>query len=107
MFWAAIWKSAGKPLNTTLHQIMKRSRNLYHFQVKKVLKAQNEIKKSTLLNCLGETNGDTDICSEIKKLRRAPLQQHLLLTATHQELETTLQGFIKIFTIQLETKKKL
>ena len=72
MFWAAIWKSAGKPLNTTLHQIMKRSRNLYHFQVKKVLKAQNEIKKSKLLNCLVETNGDTDIFSEIKKLRRAP-----------------------------------
>ena len=36
MFWAAVWASAGKPLNTTLHQIMKRSRNIYHFQVKKL-----------------------------------------------------------------------
>ena len=44
-FWAAIWKSAGRPLNNGLHQIMKKCRNLYHYQVKKVMKAQDSIKK--------------------------------------------------------------
>ena len=43
-FWAAIWKSAGRPLNNGLHQIMKKCRNLYHYQVKKVMKAQDSIK---------------------------------------------------------------
>ena len=27
-FWHAIWLSAGKPINTELHQIMKRSKNI-------------------------------------------------------------------------------
>ena len=34
LFWSAIWKSAGCPLNTELHTIMKRSRNRYHFEFK-------------------------------------------------------------------------
>ena len=73
MFWSSVWKSAGKPLNNTLHQIMKRCRNLYHFQAKKVLKAQNEIKRSKLLSCLtSDTSNGTDIFTEVKKLRNGP-----------------------------------
>ena len=33
MFWHSIWISAGKPLNNTLHSIMKKTRNKYHFQI--------------------------------------------------------------------------
>ena len=33
-FWAAIWESAGKPLNNGLHNIMKKSKNVYHYQFK-------------------------------------------------------------------------
>ena len=31
MFWHSIWISTGKPLNNTLHHIMKRTRNIYHY----------------------------------------------------------------------------
>ena len=32
LFWSQIWKSAGRPINTELHKIMKRTRNIYHYQ---------------------------------------------------------------------------
>ncbi len=35
MFWNAVWQSAGRPINTTLHSIMKKSRNVYHFHIRK------------------------------------------------------------------------
>ena len=65
-FWASVWKSAGRPINNGLHQIMKKSRNLYHYQFKKCVKAEDKFKKSKLLNCL---NGEGDIFQEIKKFR--------------------------------------
>ena len=38
-FWHAVWKSAGKPLNTQLHTIMKTTRNKYHREYKKCVKS--------------------------------------------------------------------
>ena len=61
-FWAAIWESAGKPLNN----IMKKSKNVYHYQFKKCVKAGEKIKRSKLLGCL---DGEEDIFQEIKKIR--------------------------------------
>ena len=34
-FWHQVWKSAGCPLNTELHKIMKKTRNVYHLEYKK------------------------------------------------------------------------
>ena len=34
-FWHQVWKSAGCPLNTELHKIMKKTRNNYHVEFKK------------------------------------------------------------------------
>ena len=34
-FWSQVWKSAGCPQNTVLHNIMKRSRNIYHYEYRK------------------------------------------------------------------------
>ena len=34
-FWNAVWISAGKPLNCVLHNIMKRTRNQYHYAIRK------------------------------------------------------------------------
>ena len=68
-FWHQVWTSAGRPLNTVLHSIMKKSRNTYHFQYRKCKKAEDIIIKSKLLDaCI---NGNGDIFAEIKKLRRA------------------------------------
>ena len=42
--------SAGRPLNTTLHRIMKRTRNVYHLQIRKCNNMANILKKNMLLN---------------------------------------------------------
>ena len=44
-FWHQIWQSCGCPVNTEVHKIMKKTRNLYHFQFRKCKNA--EIAKST------------------------------------------------------------
>ena len=48
--------------------MMKRSRNLYHYQIRKCKKAEEKVKKNKLLDaCL---NGDVDLFTEIKKMRK-------------------------------------
>ena len=67
-FWSQVWKSAGKPTGTVLHNIMKRSRNIYHYNFKKCQKAEERIKQNALLDaCL---NGKSDLFKQIKKMRR-------------------------------------
>ena len=68
LFWNAVWKSAGCPLNTQLHAVMKNSRNKYHYEFKKCERAEKNIKKSKLLDaCL---NGNGNLFKEIKSMRR-------------------------------------
>ena len=68
-FWHQIWKSCGRPLNTQLHNVMKRSRNQYHYQYKKCKKAEDKIKRSKLLSaCMGEGG---DLFKELKALRKS------------------------------------
>ena len=68
MFWHSIWVSFGKPVNNQLHNVMKHSRNKYHYEVRKCKKAEAEITKNKLLNaCI---NGEGDIFAGIKKLKR-------------------------------------
>ena len=70
-FWHSVWVSAGKPINTELHKIMKRTRNIYHLQIRKCKKAANTLKRNALLDaCL---NGKGDIFTEIRKIRRSPM----------------------------------
>ena len=66
-FWHQVWVSAGRPINNVLHSVMKRTRNLYHFHLKKCKKAENSIRRNKLLDaCL---NGNGNIFAEIKKMR--------------------------------------
>ena len=66
-FWHQVWISAGKPVNTELHKIMKRSRNIYHYSYRKCKKSEMITSKNKLLDaCL---NGNGDIFKEIKRLR--------------------------------------
>ena len=68
LFWHSIWVSCGKPLNSEVHNIMKRTRNVYHFQLRKCRRAENKIKRNKLLDaCI---NGGGDIFAELKKLRK-------------------------------------
>ena len=68
-FWHQVWLSADRPMNTELHRIMKKIRNIYQFQYRKCIKAENLIIKNKLLDaCI---NGNGDIFNEIKKLRKS------------------------------------
>ena len=69
-FWHQVWRSAGRPLNTELHSIMKKTRNIYHYQYKKCRKAEEQIKKNKLLKACVENQGD--LFKELKCLRKAP-----------------------------------
>ena len=67
-FWHQVWQSAGRPLNTGLHQMMKKTRNVFHMQAKKCQRAEEKIRKNKLLNaCL---TGEGNIFSEIKSMRK-------------------------------------
>ena len=68
--WHQVWKSADRPLNTELHKIMKRTRNIYHYQYKKCKKAEKEIKKNKLLKACVDKEGD--LFKELKNMRKAP-----------------------------------
>ena len=58
-FWFSIWSSAGKPINTVLHNIMKKTRNQYHYQIRKCKRVEDFIKNKKLVeNCL---DGDNDL----------------------------------------------
>ena len=70
MFWHSVWMSAGRPINTVLHQLMKKTRNVYHYQIRKSRKMSECIKKNTLLDACINDNGD--IFKEIRKLRKTP-----------------------------------
>ena len=67
-FWHSVWISAGRPLNTELHKVMKRTRNIYHLQIRKCKKAADTLQRNALLNaCI---NGNGDIYKEIRKMRK-------------------------------------
>jgi hypothetical protein len=67
-FWHQVWQSAKRPLNTGLHQMMKKTCNIYHMQAKKCRRAEENIKKNKLLQaCL---NGEGNIFTEIKTMRK-------------------------------------
>ena len=67
-FWHQLWMSHGRPLNTDLHIMMKRTRNKYHYEYKKCCKAQEKVKRNKLLDsCI---NGNGDLFKEIKVMRK-------------------------------------
>ena len=70
MFWKSIWVSLGRPINSQIHNVMKHTRNVYHYEIRKCIKAEEKVKKNKLLDAC--FNGGGDIFEEIKKLRKAP-----------------------------------
>ena len=67
-FWYSIWLSAGKPINTELHRIMKRTKNIFHYQVRRCRRVEDYLKNNKIVeNCL---ENDTDLFEEIKKQRK-------------------------------------
>ena len=76
-FWHAIWLSAGKPINTELHSIMKRTRNCFHYQVRRCRRVENFLVNQKIIeNCIQD---DKDLFKEIKKHRGAGNQEELVI----------------------------
>ena len=70
-FWHQVWISCGKPVNTEVHKIMKRTKNVYHYEIRKVKKAEETIKKNKMLEaCLNDCG---DLFKEIKSIRKRPV----------------------------------
>ena len=67
MFWNAMWRSSRKPLNNSIHHTMKRTRNLYHYAIRKCKKSVELIKKNKLLDACINSKGN--IFDEFRKIR--------------------------------------
>ena len=50
---------------------MQRTKNIYHYQVKKCKKAEDQIKKDKLLSALLDPDSEIDLFKEIKNMRKA------------------------------------
>ena len=69
LFWHSVWVSAGRPLNTVLHQVMRSTRHKYHYAIRKVRNVEKEIRKDKMLQ--DSLNGKVnDILKHIKSLRK-------------------------------------
>ena len=65
-FYHAIWISYGKPKDCPLHDTMKRSRNNYHYAVRRLKRNEEEIKNQHLLDhCL--KGKSSNLIKEFKK----------------------------------------
>ena len=68
-FWHQIWQFCGRAINSEVHRIMKRTRNIYHYQYRKCKRAEEQIRRDRLLSaCLGEGG---DLFEELKALRKS------------------------------------
>ena len=65
-FYHAIWQSYGKPLDCPSHTAMKRSRNAYHYAVRRLKRNADSIKDDKLLDhCI--SGNSTNVIKELKK----------------------------------------
>ena len=82
-FWHSIWVSCGKPINTEVHKIMKKTRNLYHYQIRRCRRIEEYIVNQKIIeNCFEK---DTDILEEVKKQRRHDDEEDITIDGVADE----------------------
>ena len=86
LFWHSVWISAERPINTELHRIMKRTKNIYHYQIRKYKRMVNTLKKNALLDAHISKNGN--IFDEIKKLRCSPNTTGNVIDGVSEDIPT-------------------
>ena len=94
-FWFSVWLSAGKPLNCELHKIMRRTKNLFHYQVKKCKKAEEQIKREKLLAAVLNSDSDVDLFKEIKSMRKAKATTANKIDDKTEDIEEHFAGIYK------------
>ena len=91
-FWFQVWVSCGRPINCEVHKVMKRTRNVYHFVLRKCIKSEEKMKKNKLISsCLG---GEGNLFDEIKKMRRT---KPVVATSIDGEKKDIAEHFGKIY----------
>ena len=94
-FWFSVWLSAGKPLNCELHRIMRRTKNIFHYQVKKCKKAEDQIRKQKLLSAVLDPDSDVDLFKEIKSMRKAKATSANKIDDQTEDIEEHFAGIYK------------
>ena len=67
IFWHGVWQSAGRPSRGVLKEIMTRTRNQFHYAVRRVKKMSSSLRARRLLEA-SET-GSCELLQEMKKIR--------------------------------------
>ena len=80
-FWYNVWLSAGKPENCVLHNVMKRTRNKYHYALRKIRKHESTLRKDNFVADLqsGKVN---NIFENIKKSRKSTASRTNMVDGT-------------------------
>ena len=94
-FWFSVWLSAGKPLNCELHRIMRRTKNIFHYHVKKCKKAEDQIRKQKLLSAVLDPDSDVDLFKEIKSMRKAKATSANKIDDQTEDIEEHFAGIYK------------
>ena len=69
LFWHDMWVQCDRPHNGEIANVMRRTRAMYHYAVKNVIKEQNRIKSNRMANAISESN-DRNLWKEVHKLRK-------------------------------------
>ena len=93
LFWRAIWQSAGRPINTELHRIMKRTRNVYHLHIRKNKKMAQTLKRNALLEACVSNKGD--IFEIIKEQRKVAPTVSTMIDGVNTNIESHFANIYK------------
>ena len=76
-FWHSLWVSAGKPVNTTLHQVYRNVRHKYHYAIRRLKSNKQQIKNNNYVQAAskGQIN---DILKDIKLHRKGKEPPHTI-----------------------------
>ena len=85
-FWHAIWVSCGKPLNCQVFYIMKRTRNKYHYAIRRVKKNIDSIKNEKFLEQSVRKNPN-ELLQEFKKIKNAKKTKVNSIDGHHSDKE--------------------
>ena len=90
IFWHAVWESAGRPINTELHNIMKRTRNAFHYAIRKAKKISEMMKKNSFIDACVRNNGD--IFKLIRKERKSEPVVPTIIDGVSENIENHYAG---------------
>ena len=66
-FWYSVWRSAGRPDHGALHDIMARTRNRYHYSVRRARKNAHYVRAKKIFEA--SEAGNIDLLQEMKRIR--------------------------------------